>query len=353
MRLLRFVLCVLILAAMAAAQSTAPTTPPSTSAPLPETLPQQNTADQPASQQQQQQAQQGDQRKSSNFDVSGAATGEQDQELGEIRMMTRYTQVNGDVNGQSRSFHTPGSNNLAEFNYFMDRRLFDTGFRYQFLSMYRGTDDASIDPERNSAQKGYLRFYSPRQEFILGDALVNYSRLTFNQNIKGVSTTSKIGQSWKLSTVGGVFIDRYGSLFKDQPLSTSSRCTSPLVTPPGFSVDGQCGRPFTSLVSGARLEYALMRDSTVGFNFSSSDDLLDTRRPLPFNSTPQPAANRVGSIDLKMQKGMLRLDSEFAYGATNFDTRGTNCIAPCDSRMPTPGLGYQGDWGGRFDASFR
>src|SRR5512138_179979 len=70
MRLLRFVLCVVILAAVAAAQSTTPITP-SNPGPIPETLPQQPqaAADQPASQQQQQQAQQAEQRKASSFDV--------------------------------------------------------------------------------------------------------------------------------------------------------------------------------------------------------------------------------------------------------------------------------------------
>lgn len=352
MRLSNLAFSLLACAIFSAAQST---NPPAQSGNQPDQSQSGATLAQPETLQQKADTQAQNDRKSQNatFDVSGAATGEKDQELGEVRLMTRYSEVNGDEKGQARSFHTPGSNNLAEFNYFLDRKWFGSTYRYQFLSMFRGTDDPSIDPERNSLQKGYVRLYDPRNEFIFGDALVNYSRLTFNQNIKGISTQNRIGQSWKLLTVGGVFIDRYGSLFKEQPLPDSAKCTSPLIPPPGYSADSQCGRPFTSAVSGARLEYALTRDSAIGFNFASSDDLTFTRRDQPFNTPPQPASNRVGSVDLKLQKGMFRMDSEFAYSATNFDVRNGLCVAPCDSRMPTPGLGFQGDLGGRFDASYR
>ena len=85
----------------------------------------------------------------------------------------------------------------------------------QLLSMYRGTDDRSIDPEYNSLQKAYLRIYGPTDEYIFGDALVNFSRLSFNQNVKGVNATWKLNDSWKISSLGGVFTDRYGSLFRE------------------------------------------------------------------------------------------------------------------------------------------
>jgi hypothetical protein len=351
MRLFRLALCLLTMAAFAAAQSTS-TTSPSTgqsATQQPGQAPQNPLAEPPTSQQQEQKAEQqseGHKEKSSTFEA-GSATSEEDQQLGEIRLMTRYSQIGGGPLGRVRSFHNEGSNNLAEFNYFYDHRMSGSSYRFQFLSMYRGTDDNSIDPERNSIQKGYIRLYNSRNEFIFGDALLNYSRLTFNQNIKGVSVSSKIGHEWKFSALGGVFIDRYGSLFKDQPVGC--------FPPPGGTAlnDPQCGRPFTALVSGARLEYAFARDSALGFNFSTSDDLTFSRRDRPFNESPNPASNRVGSVDLKWQKGMFRMDTEFAYSATNFDTRVGTCVAPCDPRMPTPGLGMQGDWGGRFDASFR
>lgn len=352
MRLSSVLLCVLLLAAFAAAQTSSSSTSSSSdqnSAQQPGQPPQNPLSEQPTSQQAQQKAE-NQPNQASTFDV-GATGSEQDQELGEIRMMTRYSQIGGQPQGRTRSFHNEGSNNLAEFNWFMDKRLLGTNFRYQFLTMFRGTDDNSIDPERNSIQKGFVRIYNPRDEVIFGDALVNYSRLTFNQNIKGVATSFRIGDSWKFSSTGGVFIDRYGSLFKEQP----DNCFAPATPNPSFvqSNDPQCGRPYTSAVTGARLEYALARDSSLGFNWSSSNDLLSTRRDRPFNESPLPASNKVGSVDFKWQKGMLRSEGELAYSATEFDIRSTNCVAPCDTRMPTSGAGIQGDWGGRFDASWR
>ena len=61
-------------------------------------------------------------------------------------LMTRYTQLGGD---SSKSFYVPGENNLGEFNYFMDRQFVLTR-RLQVLSMFRATDDKSIDSEHNS-----------------------------------------------------------------------------------------------------------------------------------------------------------------------------------------------------------
>ena len=144
------------------------------------------------------------------FDAGSATTAGQDQVVGEVRMMTGYSEIAGD---RTRSFHTPGNNNLGEINYFQDHRFLVTQ-RLQVLSSFRATDDASIDPERDSLQKAYIRLYGPRDEVIVGDALVNYSRLSFNQNIKGLSTTFKVGDNWKISDVAGVFIDRWGSLYK-------------------------------------------------------------------------------------------------------------------------------------------
>ena len=349
--------------------------------------------------QQQQQQQQVDalKGKPSTFDIGAAGAGQQDQRLGEVRLMTRYSDINSaSPQGLARSFRNQGENDLAEFNFFLDRAFFSTAHRIQFLTMYRGTDDSSIDPERNSVQKGYVRIYGPHDEYIFGDALVNYSRLSFNQNIKGVSASWRLAKKWKLSATGGVFIDRWGSLFKDQLLNVQAYAIDPktglktpflldangnplrdaagnpirLVSgcqptvynpiPNNFvpSNDPQCGRPFTSAVTGARLEYAFARDSTVGFNWSESNDQVDTRAPLapgtpqPFPA-PLPANNKVGSIDFKYQLSRLRLDGEFAYSATNFDTRATQCIAPCDSRTPTAGAGVQGDWGARLEAAYR
>jgi hypothetical protein len=278
--------------------------------------------------------------KAAKFDIgSGGNTGE-DQQLGEIRLMNRYTEINGKTDS---SFRVPGDNNLAEFNYYLDRKFMVTR-RIQMLSMYRGTDDRSIDPERNSLQKSYVRIFGARDEFIIGDALVNFSRLSFNQNIKGVSATSRIGDNWKVSAVGGVFIDRYGSLYKDL-----------------------IGKPYLSLVSGARLERSIFnKDSKFGINLSSARDQTDfldqidptTGLVVAVGTSPIPSTNTLTSVDGKFQfKNGFRLDSEFAYSFTDFDRRfsALGCTSvPCDTRQPEPTLNRtQGDWGGRLESSYR
>ena len=265
----------------------------------------------------------------------GESTNEgKDQILGELRLMQRYSQINGD---QTRSFRVPGSNRLAEFNIFTDN-AFRFSRRIQSLFMYRGTDDRSIDPEHNSLQKAYVRFYGPRDETILGDSLVNYSRLTFNQNIKGLNFSTRLGEHWKVFAVGGIFIDRYGSLYNDLP-----------------------GRPYRAAVAGARLEYRFLKESTLGFNFSNSTDQIGSLplQSAPGNPTgvgipPLPADNRVYSVDSKFQLGALRTDVELAYSQTDFDRRFfAGCPGTCDSRGPLPGFGFQNDFGFRLDESYR
>jgi hypothetical protein len=349
MRLFRLLVCTWLLAALAAGQSS-PSNSGSTYSQQPGQASQPQNPLQEGQQQPGQQPPQTTAQTTSKEFESGTALGE-DQSLGEVRLMTRYTQINPSTGpGRARSFLEDGSNNLAEFNYFIDRGW--RSHRVQFLGMYRGTDDSSIDPDRNSIQKTYLRIYGQRDEYVFGDALVNYSRLTFNQNIKGAVATVKFRDKWKVSGTGGVFIDRWSSLYKEQP----ANCFPPPGAPSTFvvSTNPQCGRPFTAAVSGARLEYMFRRDSALGFNFSSYKDLLESRRPQAAGTTPQPASNQVGSIDLKLQASGLRLEAEYAYSFTNFDRRALSCVTPpCNSSQPSPGLGAQGDYGARFEASYR
>ncbi len=270
----------------------------------------------------------------STFSGGESASVGKDQLLGEVRLMQRYSQIHGD---QTRSFRVPGSNRLGEFNIFTDN-AFRFSRRIQSLFMYRGTDDRSIDPEHNSLQKAYVRFYGPRDETILGDSLVNYSRLSFNQNIKGLNFSTRIGDHWKLFAVGGIFIDRYGSLYNN------------LV-----------GKPYRADVFGARAEYKFRKESTVGFNFSSSTDAIGSLplQSAPGNPTgvgipPLPADNRVYSVDSKFQTGGLRTDVELAYSTTDFDRRFfAGCPGNCDARQPLPGFGFQNDLGFRLDESYR
>lgn len=278
--------------------------------------------------------------KQSTFDLGGADTASQDQLIGEIKLMGRVTEINGDF---TRSFREGGRNHLGEFNIFTDRR-FLVNHRIQLMSMYRGTDDKSIDPENNSLQKAYVRVFSSRDEYIFGDALVNMSRLSFNQNIRGFSGSRRMTDKWKFSAATGLFTDRYGSLFRFLP-----------------------SEPFTAAVGGVRGELELQRNKTIGFNYSMFRDIV---RSLPATTTLVPGDNKIGSIDTKLQfANGLRLESEFAYSFTNFDRRfdssrlgqcstrdavtGVTTLSPCDTRVPQFGYGEQADWGARLEGSWR
>jgi hypothetical protein len=262
------------------------------------------------------------------FEVN-ARTG-QDQQVGEIKLMTRYTELNGD---SARSFRVPGHNNLAEFHYFSDQG-FLANHRIQVLSSFRGTDDRSIDPERLSLQKGYVRIFGDRDEFIVGDALVTFSRLTFNQNAKGGYANLRLGEGWRLAAFSGIFIDRYGSLYKDIP-----------------------GRPYMAATSGVRVERNILnRDSKMGVNFSDSRDQVSSLPVALAGTSPAPITNTVTSLDARVQTNNgLRFDSELAYSFTDFDRRSSSgCPAPCDTRTPQPLLNRsQGDYALRTEGSYR
>lgn len=267
------------------------------------------------------------------FDVGTAAGTARDQMLGEIRLQTGWTDLGG---AEDRSFRVEGVNNLAEFNYYMDQGLTGTR-RMQVLSMYRGTDDRSIDPEHNSLQKAYLRLYGPQDEYVFGDNLVNYSRLTFNQNIRGVSVMRKLNGDWKLFANGGVFTDRWGSLYRDADVLPT--------------------KPYTAVVTGTRLERGFGGDSALGFNFSASNDLVDSLPETLPGTPPLPATNFVTSLDGRWQGRGYRLQGELGYSVSDFDKR-VDCqntvLKDCpDSRLPQPDLGYQGDWGLRLDGTYR
>ncbi len=141
--------------------------------------------------------------------------------------------------------------------------------------------------------------------------------------------------------VGGIFIDRWGSLYKDIP-----------------------GRPYTAAVSGAHLQYSFSRDIFAGLNFATSDDITSTLPLAAPGTAPLPAKNAIGSATFTVQKRNFRLDSEFAYAGTDFDRRdssglcpvdqnGVTVNQPCDTNTPQTALGYQTDWGGRAEAQYR
>ena len=229
---------------------------------------------------------------------SGVPTGSgQDQLFIELKDIYDYTQVNPNTKGPDGlplySFLIPGNDSETDLTLYQDH-AWGTN-RIQYLGIFRETNDVRWDPEHSSLQRGYFRVYNKNSEINFGDYLVNYSRFTYNQNIKGLSLVHKFNQKWKFSTNVGVFTDRWGSIFKDSLI----------------------GQPFTRFVGGFRGEYKLQPNKTIGVNFSEGHDLVGSIRPDLVNGLIG-VNNQILSVDTKMDFGrVFSIDGEAAYSLTN------------------------------------
>ena len=236
----------------------------------------------------------------------------------ELKFGYNYTQTNPQlgVDGQPpSSFLTPGNNVVTDLTIFQDHS-FGSG-RVQFLGIFRNANDPRIDPEQNSFQRGYVRFYDSKTEINLGDYLINYSRFTYNQNIKGASVVHKFSDNLKISANAGVFTDRWGSIFKDDLV----------------------GQPFTRVVAGFRAEEKLAPNKFIALNFSEGHDLVGSIRPDLQNGLIG-VNNQILSIDSKMDFGRkFSFDGELAYSLTNPNIEQLHVEV--------------GDWAARLDTRFR
>jgi hypothetical protein len=162
-------------------------------------------------------------------------------------------------------------NNAGEIS-FLDNLPFGDHFRFETSFVTRYTDNPRVDPERTSLQRGYLRISGKDLEATLGDSLVNYSRFSFSQNIKGLHFWQNWSEKIKLTGTIGFFADRWGSLYRSADYFrdiTSTTAFNPAAPP----------KPYTRFVTGARLEGKLGRSGWLAFNFSHGRDLLQTLPP--------------------------------------------------------------------------
>lgn len=249
-----------------------------------------------------------------------ALTGGEDQQFFELKFGANRAQVSPDVRDEQgrpvRSFLSPGINLTTDFSYFQDH-AFGTK-RLQVLSIFRNNNDPRVDPESNSLQRGYVRVTTPNWDWNFGDGLVSYSRLTYNQNIKGLNVSRKFGHGFRLVANAGVFTDRWGSVWKD----------------------ALQGKPFTRAVAGLRAEQRIGQEKFIGFNLSHGRDMeTSVRQDLrQFGLTP--LDNQIASVDTRLVfHRVLTVEGELAYSQTNFDTRIYR-----DKRK---------DYGGRLDTSMR
>jgi hypothetical protein len=309
-------------------------------------------------------------------------------EPGQTYLELRYNVDGTDIQGnRERSFLHPGINHTAEFSFFTNEKI---GERYHFemLAVGRYTNNPQVDPERNSIQRAYLRLQGPGFEANLGDALVNFSRLTFNQNVKGLTLSKKLRPGLKFLGTVGFFVDRWGSLYRDYSVFRD------LTGPPNPLAPG---KPYTRFVAGTRVEQQIGRGSWIALNWSHGKDLQQslpgatlacvdsisgfiTIRPLssgclpgeteivgfrrPF---PEATNNDVLSADTAVEyvPWHFGMRGEFAYSWTSGGTPPLGADASNFACAPTSPIfgavvldsrcfaGQAGDWAGRIEAHER
>ena len=235
-------------------------------------------------------------------------------EPGYFQIEFRYNVDGTTIQGnKSRSFMWEGINHTGESNYIFSQPIGDT-WRFEHVGAFRYTDNPRVDPERNSLQRAYFKLNGPSFEGYLGDALVNYSRLSFNQNIKGLHFWKDFGKTVRVTGTFGYFADRWGSLYRpfdvfrnvqvdcqadSRPFvpgnPTGTPPTAPVApipasgcveTVPGsifgpgsntFVLDPSSPlKPYSRLVGGARVEKRFGRSSWLAVNYSHGDDLLQS-----------------------------------------------------------------------------
>lgn len=189
-------------------------------------------------------------------------------EPGQMYFELRYTVDNTDIQGnRERSFLHPGINHTAEFSFFTNEPMGDQ-HRLEILGVGRYTNDPQVDPQRNSLQRAYVRLQGPSFEVNLGDALVNFSRLSFNQNVKGLTVSKKMLPRLKVIGTVGLFIDRWASLYRNYTYFLPFDPSMVVIPNPDSP-----GKPYTRFVAGTRVEQQFGRGNWVALNWSHGKDL--------------------------------------------------------------------------------
>ena len=233
-------------------------------------------------------------------------------EKGELFFEWKYAVNSTAIKGnEDRSFLYEGVNHILDFSTFNKQPL-GRGRMLESSGIFRFTDDPRVDPERNSVQKAYTKLTGPTFAFTAGDSLVNYSRFSFNQNIKGLNLQKELESfdGLRLTGTAGVFTDRWGSLFRGWEKFTVFNT----VPNPGIPA-----KPYTREVLGFRLDKKFGENRWVGVNYSHGSDII---RSLPEETIAPPYKNHVASVDwLWSFARNLRFAGELAESASEFDAR--------------------------------
>jgi hypothetical protein len=242
-------------------------------------------------------------------------------EPGQTYLELRYNVDGTDIQGnRERSFLHQGINHTAEFSFFSNAPIGEHD-RFEILAVGRYTNNPQVDPERNSIQRAYLRVQGPSFEANLGDALINFSRLTFNQNVKGLTVSKKFWPRFKVTGTVGFFVDRWGSLYRDYSAFRD------LTGPPNPLAPG---KPYSRFVAGTRVEQQFGRVNWVAFNWSHGKDL---QQSLP-DATLACIDPTTGLISiLPLSSGCLGGQSEVPGFRRPFPVATNNDVVSADSNL--------------------
>ena len=219
---------------------------------------------------------------------------------------------------KSRSFLWEGRNHTGESNYIFSQPLWE-GAKFEHVGAFRYTDNPRVDPERNSLQRMFFRMTGKTLDGSLGDALVNYSRFSFNQNIKGLHVWKDVTRTFRVTGTVGYFADRWGTLYRPvdtfrnvlvdcqadsvpanlglgTPAQPAAGCVETSTNSGSFVLDpGNPLKPYSRFVAGARAEKKFGRSSWVALNWSHGKDLQQSL-PSAKVTCDNSGVIRVGSI---------------------------------------------------------
>src|SRR5712692_4911252 len=255
-------------------------------------------------------------------------------EPGQMYFEWRYTVDGTDIQGNNpeRSFLHPGINHTAEFSFFTSEPMGDQ-HRLEILGVGRYTNNPQVDPERNSLQRAYVRLQGPSFEANLGDALVNFSRLSFNQNVKGLTVSKKLLPRLKVIGTVGFFVDRWGSLYRNYTFFSL-----------GLPNPVSPGKPYSRFVAGTRVEQQIGRGNWIAMNWSHGKDLQQSLPDATLACVD--TATGVITIEKPVSAGCSSGQTEIAGFRRPFPEAVNNDVLSADTNMEyVPWhLGFRGEF---------
>lgn len=228
---------------------------------------------------------------------------------GENRLLFYNNRVTG---AQERSFLKRGTSFVEELDLGFTHQ-FENDMRFEAALGARLTDDETVDRERASLQRFYLKLSGITFEATVGDAMANFSQYTLTQNIRGLSAWKdfSILEGTRVSVVAGLIKARWEELWKDIQ-----------------------GETYTKYVEGVRLEQRITDKFSLSLNaVTLKDDTgsLPDSKPGETATAVSPIENHVGSLEFSFRPSRdFRLDGEAATSWLDANLKDSEAVKKSD-----------------------